>query len=144
MITICLLILLYSILKRPVRKLSGMLRNVDWKRLAHGVRKKIVNYARRAGRAGSRVVLKFYYTLQEGDLTATEKAMLYAGIIYIVMPRDLLPRKLLGLFGALDDLGVAAWIIERIGKSITPEIERKVEQTLDSWFGPVVTIGYPE
>ncbi len=142
MITICLLILLYSILKRPVRKLSGVLRNVDWKRLARGLRKKIVDYARRAGRAGSRVVLRFYYTLQEGDLTTTEKAMLYAGIIYIVVPRDLLPRKLLGLFGALDDVGVAAWIIERIGKSITPEIERKVEQTLDSWFGPVVTISY--
>lgn len=144
MITICLLILLYSILKRPVRKLSGMLRNVDWKRLARGLRKKIVDYARRAGRAGSRVVLKLYYTLQEGDLSATEKAMIYAGIIYIVVPRDLLPRKLLGLFGALDDVGVAAWIFERVGKSITPEIERKVEETLDSWFGPVVTISYPK
>jgi uncharacterized membrane protein YkvA (DUF1232 family) len=144
MITICLLILLFSILKRPVGKLTRMLRNVDWKRLAQGIRSKIVDYSRRAGRAGARVVLRFYYTLQEGDLSTTEKAMVYAGIIYIVVPRDLLPRKLLGLFGALDDVGVAAWIIDRIGKRITPEIERKVEDTLDKWFGPVVTISYPE
>ena len=144
MITICLLILLFSILKRPVGKLTRMLRNVDWKRLAQGIRSKIVDYSRRVGRAGARVVLRFYYTLQEGDLSTTEKAMVYAGIIYIVVPRDLLPRKLLGLFGALDDVGVAAWIIDRIGKRITPEIERKVEDTLDKWFGPVVTISYPE
>ena len=144
MITICLLILIFSILKRPVGRLTALIRNVDWKQMAHGVRNRIVDYGKRVGRAGSRVVLQFYYVMQEGDLTATEKAMVYAGIIYIVVPRDLLPRKLLGWFGMLDDVGVSAWIIKRIGRSITPEIERKVEETLDNWFGPVITISYPE
>jgi len=143
MITICLLILIFSILKRPVGKLTAMIRDVDWKQLAHGVWSKIVAYSKRVGRAGSRIVLKFYYTMQEGDLTTTQKAMVYAGIIYLVVPHDLLPRKLLGWFGVLDDVGVAAWILERIGKSITPQIECKVEETLDNWFGPVVTIADP-
>lgn len=140
MITICLLILIFSILKRPVEKLAAMVRDVDWKHLAQGVWDKIITYAKRVGRAGSRIVLKFYYTLLEGDLTATQKAMVYAGIVYLVVPHDLLPRKVLGWFGLLDDVGVAAWIMDRIGKSITPQIERKVEETLDNWFGPVVTI----
>jgi len=143
MITICLLILIFSILKRPVGKLTAMIRDVDWKQLAHGVWSKIIAYSKRVGRAGSRIVLKFYYTMQEGDLTTTQKAMVYAGIIYLVVPHDLLPRKLLGWFGVLDDVGVAAWILERIGKSITPQIECKVEETLDNWFGPVVTIADP-
>ena len=118
--------------------------NTDWKRLAQGIRGKVVEYSKKAGRAGARVILKFYYTMLYGDLSSSEKAMVYAGIIYILFPRDLLPRKILGWLGFLDDIGVAAWIIERIGKSITPEIEQKVENTLDDWFGPVVTIGYPD
>ena len=140
MITICLLILIFSILKRPVGKLAARVRDVDWKHLAQGVWNKIVAYSKRVGRAGSRIVLKFYYTLLEGDLTATQKAMVFAGIVYLVVPHDLLPRKVLGWFGVLDDVGVAAWILERVAKSITPQIECKVEETLDNWFGPVVTI----
>lgn len=141
MITICLLILLGSILKRPVGFLTDKVKNVDWKGLGNGIWNRIVTYARKAGRAGSRIVLLFYYTMQDGDLSATEKAIVYAGIVYIVVPRDLLPRKLLGWFGILDDAGVAAWVFDRIRKSVTPEIERKVDATLDRWFGPVVTIG---
>lgn len=140
MITICLLILIFSILKRPVGRLTALVRDVDWKHLAQGVWNRIVAYSKRVGRAGSRIVLKFYYTMLEGDLTATQKAMVFAGIVYLVVPHDLLPRKVLGWFGVLDDVGVAAWILERVGKSITPQIECKVEETLDNWFGPVVTI----
>ena len=107
-------------------------------------RNRIADYCKKAGRTGARIVLKFWYTLQEGDLTATERALVYAGILYIVVPHDLLPRKVLGLFGVLDDVGVAAWIFKRISRSITPQIERKVEETLDRWFGPVVIVGYPK
>lgn len=108
------------------------------------LKNRLVIYSKRVGRAGARIVLQFYYTMLEGDLSASEKAMVFAGIAYIVVPRDLLPRKLLKWFGLLDDIGVAAWIVDRIGKSITPAIERKVENVLDKWFGPVVKVGYNE
>ena len=120
-----------------------MRKDVDWKRMAQGLSSQIVAYGKKAGRAGARIVLKFYYAMQYGDLSATERAMVYAGIVYIVIPRDLIPRRLLKWVGLLDDVGVGAWIINRVSKSITPEIERKVEETLDRWFGPVVTLEYP-
>ena len=113
-------------------------------RLAHDILDTILDYAKRVGRASARVVLQFYYVMQDGDLSPTQKALVYAGILYIVVPRDMLPRKLVGLFGLLDDVGVAAWIIDLVGKSITPQIERRVEKTLDDWFGPIITIGYTE
>ena len=59
----------------------------------------------------------------------------YAGIIYIAVPGDLLPRKVLSWIGVLDDVGVAAWIYNKIKSKITPDIELKVERTLDDWFG---------
>ena len=123
---------------------TNSLKKMDGKQPAQNVWRYVVAFSRKAGRAGARIVLKFYYTLQYGDLSASEKAMVYAGIVYLVVPHDLLPRKFLGLFGMLDDVGVAAWIFKRINKHITPEIERRVDATLDKWFGPVVTIGYAE
>ena len=46
------------------------------------------------------------------------------------------------LLGVLDDVAVAAWIYNKIGDSITPAIERKVEETLDKWFGPEIISGF--
>lgn len=123
---------------------TKMRKDVDMKTLAQGLWSQLVAYSKKAGRAGTRIVLKFFYVMQYGDLTATERAMVYAGLVYIIVPRDLLPRRFLKWFGVLDDVGVAAWIFNRIGRSITPEIERRVEATLDRWFGPVVTISATE
>ncbi len=135
-LSLCLLILIYSILKRPVGWLIKKLEGVDWKGLARDAWDKIVLYSKKAGRASTRVVLKFYYAMQDGELSTVEKALVYAGIIYIAVPGDLLPRRILGLLGVLDDVAVAAWIYKKIGDNITPAIERKVEETLDNWFGP--------
>ena len=137
-ITICLLILVYTILGKPVGNLVKKLKGVDWKKLTIDAWNKIVLYSKKAGRAGSRIVLKFYYALKDGNLSAVEKALVYAGIIYIAVPGDLLPRKILCIFGILDDVAVGAWIYKKIGDSLTPAIERKVEETLDSWFGPEI------
>lgn len=136
--TICLLILIFTILKRPVGWLLKKLENVDWKSLTKDAWEKIVLYSKKGGRVASRPVLKFYYAMAEGDLSTVEKALVYAGIIYIAVPADLLPRKILGWLGVLDDVGVAAWIYKKIGSSITPDIEQKVEETLNSWFGPEI------
>ena len=141
-ITICLLILIYTILGKQIGNLVKKLKGVDWKKLAIDAWDKIVLYSKKAGRAGSRIVLKFYYALEDGNLSAVEKALVYAGIIYIAVPGDVLPRKILGLLGILDDVAVAAWIYKRIGESITPDIERKVEDTLDDWFGPEIVTAF--
>lgn len=140
-ITICVMILAYSILKKPIGGLVTKLKGVDWKKLASDSWDKIVAVYKKIGRSSSHYALLFYYTLSEGALTTLDKALLYAGIIYIAVPGDLLPRRVLGLIGILDDAAVAAWIYNKVNKNITPAIEAKVEATLDKWFGPVVVTG---
>ena len=140
-ITICLLILIYSILKRPVGGLLEKLGDVDWKSLSLDAWDKIVTYCKKLGRATTRELLKFYYVMSEGDLSTFEKALVYAGIIYIAVPGDLLPRKVLGFLGVLDDAGVAAWLYDKIGSKITPAIELKADMKLDEWFGPEIVTG---
>jgi len=140
-ITICLLILAYSIFKKPIEGLITKLKGVDWKKLTSDAWDKIVSAYKKIGRSSSRYALLFYYTLSEGTLTTLDKALLYAGILYIVVPGDLLPRRILGLLGILDDVAVVAWVYNKVKKNITPAIEAKVEATLDKWFGPVVVTG---
>ena len=140
MLTICLLLLLYSMLKKPVDSLVDKVKDADWKRAAGSAFKKIVAYSGKAGREATRIVLRFYYALTDGDLSSTDKALVYAGIIYIVVPQDLLPKKTLGLIGLVDDAGVAAWVYKKIRKSISPAIEQKVNDTLNDWFGYEVSV----
>lgn len=137
-ITLCLLILIYSILKRPVGWLVKKLEGIDWKGITQDAWEKIVSYSKRAGRAATREVLKFYYVMEDGDLSTFEKALVYAGIVYIVVPGDLMPRAVLGWLGLLDDVGVATWILKKISDRVSADITRKVEATLDDWFGPEI------
>ena len=140
-ITICMLILVYVILGEPVGWLVDKLKSVDWNTLALDAWDKIVTYSKKLGRATTRELLKFYYVMSEGNLSTFEKALVYAGIIYIAVPGDLLPRKVLGLLGILEDAGVAAWLYSKVGSKITPAIELKADMKLDEWFGPEIVRG---
>lgn len=134
--TICLLILFSFILNRPIGGLVDRLNDVDWKGLAQHAWDKIKLYSKKGGRASTRPLLLFYYTMTEGNLSSMDKALVYAGIIYIAVPFDLLPRSVLNWIGVLDDVAVAAWVFNKIDDSITHAVERKTENTLDDWFGP--------
>lgn len=139
LLILCITLLVLSIFDKPVDKILGRLRGASWKDALSDSWNNIVRYARKAGRDITRTALLFFYTLKDGDLTPGEKAFLYAGIIYIIVPSDLLPRKVLGLFGILDDVAVTGWIYNKIQKKITPTIQQETEATLTSWFGPEVT-----
>ena len=49
--TLCLLFLIYSILKRPVGWLAKKLETVDWKSLSQDAWEKIVLYSKKGGRS---------------------------------------------------------------------------------------------
>lgn len=135
MLTICLLLLLYSMLKKPVDSLIDKVKDAKWERPIQTAWSRIVEFSKKGSREATRVVLRFYYALTDGNLSSIEKALVYAGIIYIVVPHDLLPKKTLGLLGLVDDTAVATWVYKKVRKNITPAIEQKVQDTLDSWFG---------
>lgn len=144
MLTICLLILIYSMLKKPVASLVAKVKDADWTRPAKNAWIKITEYSKRAGREATRIVLRFYYALTDGDLSPKEKALVYAGIIYIVVPHDLLPKKTLGLLGLVDDAAVIGWVWKKVSGCMTPAVEQKVNDTLNDWFGYDVRVTKPE
>ena len=78
--TLCLLFLIYSILKRPVGWLAKKLETVDWKSLSQDAWEKIVLYSKKGGRSVCRPILQLYYGMIEGDFTVLDKVLIYAGI----------------------------------------------------------------
>ena len=134
-ITLCILLLAYHLIGKPVGRLLDRLRNVNWKTQFALLWDKLKTYALKAGRVATKPILTFYYVMQDSETTTLDKALIYGAIAYIVIPADLLPRKVLGLLGILDDAAVIAYVYKKISNKITAEITNKVEDTLDSWFG---------
>ena len=134
-ITICILVLVYKIIGRPVGRLLERLRNVDWKTQFSQLWDKLKTYALKAGRVATKPILTFYYVMHQTETTTLEKALIYGALAYIIIPSDLLPRRALSVLGILDDAAVIAYIYKKISGKITIEITNKVEDTLDQWFG---------
>ena len=137
-ITLCILLLAYHLIGKPVGRLLDRLRNVDWKTQFSQLWDKLKTYALQAGRVATKPILTFYYVMQDSETTTLDKALIYGAIAYIVIPADLLPRKVLGLLGILDDAAVIAYVYKKISNKITAEITNLVENTLDHWFGAEV------
>ena len=134
-ITLCILILVYLIKGKPVDESLKQLEDVDWRTSSDELWNKIRHYALKAGRVATRPILSFYYVMQDAETTTLEKALIYGAVAYVVIPADLLPRKVLGFLGILDDVAVIAYVQKKVAGKITAAITNKVEDTLDSWFG---------
>jgi len=64
------------------------------------------------------------------EVPAKKKIKLLAGIAYFISPIDLLPEAFLGPIGYLDDIAVAAYVLNELVNDIDPQIIRK------HWAGP--------
>lgn len=59
------------------------------------------------------------------DIPSNKKVKLFAGIAYFISPIDLFPEALFGPIGYLDDISVAAYVLNDIVNEIDPQIVRK-------------------
>jgi len=59
------------------------------------------------------------------DVPVNEKALLAGAIVYFISPVDLIPEALTGPLGYIDDVAVAAFVLNRIINKINPEIVRR-------------------
>ncbi len=61
----------------------------------------------------------------DSDIPSNKKLKLVAGIAYFISPIDLLPEAFLGPIGYLDDIAVAAFILNDLINEVDPQIVRK-------------------
>lgn len=79
------------------------------------------------------IVPDIFYLLvklvQDPDVPQGKKVKLISAIAYFISPIDLLPEAILGPIGYLDDLGVAAYVLNDLLNSIDPQIIKR------NWVG---------
>lgn len=69
--------------------------------------------------------------LQDPDVPQGKKLKLVAAIAYFISPFDAMPEAILGPIGYLDDLALAAYILNDLVNSIDPQIIKR------NWVGNV-------
>ncbi len=135
LITISLLILAYLIMGKDISGLLEKVKNVDWRGKINALMDKLRPWALKAGRAATRPLLQFYYVMDDDNTSTLDRVLIYAAIIYTIVPMDLIPRSVYILLGVLDDGAAMLYVYKKIKDKITPEIMMKVEDTLNEWFG---------
>ena len=135
LITISLLILAYMIMGKDISSLLEKVKNIDWRGKINALMDKLRPWALKAGRVTARPLLQFYYVLDDDNTSTLDRVLIYAAIVYIILPVDLIPSAVYKLLGILDDGVAMLYVYKRIKDKITPEINAKVEDTLNEWFG---------
>ena len=135
LITISLLILAYLIMGKDINPLLERVKNIDWRGKINALMDKLRPWALKAGRVATRPLLQFYYVMEDENTSTLDRVLIYAAIIYTIMPMDLIPSAVYKFLGILDDGLAMLYVYKKIKDKITPEINAKVEETLNDWFG---------
>ena len=132
---LCITILAYSILGKDIKALMEKVGDVDWKRKADEVMAWLKPYAVKVGRVAAKPMLQFYYVMTDEDTSTLDRILVYAAILYTISPVSLVPSAVYKVLGILDEGAAMMFVYKKVKERITPDIDNKVEQTLNEWFG---------
>ncbi len=135
LITISLLILAYLVMGKDISGLLEKVKNIDWRGKINALMDKLRPWALKAGRVTARPLLQFYYVMDDDNTSTLDRVLIYAAIIYTIIPMDFLPRSVFKFLGVLDDGVAMLYVYKKIKDRITLGINAKVEDTLNKWFG---------
>ena len=135
LITISLLILAYLVMGKDIKPLLERVKNIDWRGKINALMDKLRPWALKAGRVATKPLLQFYYVMDDDNTSTLDRVLIYAAIIYTILPMDFIPSVIYKFLGIFDDGVAMLFVYKKIKDKITPEINRKVEDTLNEWFG---------
>ena len=135
MTIICITILAYMIMGKNIDSLLEKVKDVDWKEKCNELFEKLKPYARKVGRTVAKPLLQFYFVLTDDKTSTLDRVLIYAAIIYTISPVSLIPSVVYKFLGVLDEGAAVLFVYNKVKSKITPEINMKVNQTLDEWFG---------
>ena len=120
---------------KDIKPLLERVKNIDWRGKINALIDKLRPWALKAGRVATRPLLQFYYVMDDENTSTLDRVLIYAAIVYTILPMDLIPSVIYKFLGILDDGVAMLYVYKKIKDKITPEINNKVETTLNEWFG---------
>ena len=134
-ITTCILILAYMIMGKDVKPLIEQVININWRGKINALIDKLRPWALKAGRVATRPLLQFYYVMDDDNTSTLDRVLIYAAIVYTILPMDFIPSVIYKFLGIMDDGVAMLFVYKKIKDKITTEINARVEDTLNEWFG---------
>ncbi len=98
LITISLLVLAYMIMGKNPKPLLDSIKNIDWREKINALKDKMHPWAIKAGRTASRPLLQFYYVMDDDSTSVMDRVLIYASIIYTIIPVDFLHVRFLSFW----------------------------------------------
>lgn len=94
----------------------------------------------------TKMMLELYYVMMDEKTSSLNKVIIGGAFAYQFLPNDFMPRDEYGILGLLDNAAVMLLAYKRVKKCVTPEIAKKVEDTLREWSDSInnFTIMKPE
>jgi uncharacterized membrane protein YkvA (DUF1232 family) len=120
----------------PISDIARFFQNIDYDKIIHNAGL-ILEYIKKQAIVGSkettRTLLELYFVMMSDKTSKFNKFLIGAALAYQVMPNDFFPREDYGILGIFDNAAVIYFAYKRVKKSITPEIQNKVDETLANW-----------
>ena len=135
LIAISILALAYMIMGKDIKSLLKRVKIVDWNSNIRKLMDRLRPWALKTGRTAARPLLQFYYVMEDEKTSTLDRLLIYAAIAYTVLPMDYIPASIYKFLGILDDGVAVMYVYKKIKSRITPEINAKVDEKLNEWFG---------
>lgn len=94
---------------------------------------KISRIAKRAGAKLVYVALVLYYTMQSDKVPVKDKAIIIGALGYLISPLDAMPDAI-PIVGLTDDLGVLAFVLNKVWGNVSEDVKKKAMDKLNGWF----------
>lgn len=121
----------------PIKELIRLFNNIDYQRIANQaniifnhIRKQAVNGTKET----TKMMLELYYVMLSDKTSKFNKLIIGAAFAYQFLPNDFLSKEDYGILGYLDNATILYFAYKRTKKCVTPEISKKVEETMKSWI----------
>lgn len=133
----------------PITEIARFFKNIDYDKIISNaglgldfIKKQAV----KGSKETTRMMLELYFVMMDEKTSKAKKIMIGAALAYQFLPNDFLPKEDYGVLGYLDNATALYLAYKRVKKSVTPEIAKKVDETLASWAKAVdeFTILKPE
>lgn len=120
----------------PITDIARFFKNIDYDKII-GTAELGLEYIKKQSAKGSkettRMMLELYFVMMDENTSKAKKLLIGAALAYQFLPNDFLSREDYGILGYLDNAAALYYAYKRTKKSVTPEIARKVDETLANW-----------
>ncbi len=134
---------------KPIKEIIRLFKNIDYQRISNNASIILAQIKRQAmvgTKETSKMMLELYYVMLSEKTSKFNKIVIGAAFAYQFLPNDFLSKEEYGILGYLDNATILYFAYKRVKKSVSPEISKKVEETMNSWLSSVenFTILKPE